>query len=248
MEVRADFESLIPPLSPDEFQQLEENCIRDGIRDPLVTWNDVLIDGHNRYKIAQEHNLEYQVASMDFPDEMAAKMWVIENQLGRRNVTPYDRCVLALKLKPEVEARAKANQQKAGGAVPQKSAKAVDTRDELAKIAAVSHDTISKVERIENEAPESIKQAVRVGKMSINQAYNTTCPKRGDPIGKAKKEHEQFQISKATNKVLNMADIQMDKCNKNIINVAMYADLLKLLEKILRYQQEYANEFNESQS
>lgn len=242
MEIREDFKSLIPPLGPDEFLQLEQNCVRDGIRDPLITWGDVLIDGHNRYEIAKKHNLEYKTISMDFPDETAAKMWVIQNQLGRRNLPPYDRSVLALKLKSEIQARAKERQgsRTDKGNIQQKSA---ESRDELATIAGVSHDTIHKVEKIEAEAPERVKQAVRQGKMSINQAYNSVHPKAEDPVKRAEREHEQFKIAKQ-DKVINIADIQKDKCNKDIIKTAMYMDLLKLFDKVSEFYIKYDGELD----
>lgn len=245
MEIREDFKSLIPPLGPDEFLQLERNCVRDGIRDPLIIWGDVLIDGHNRYEIAKKHNLEYKTISMDFPDDTAAKMWVIQNQLGRRNLPPYDRSVLALKLKSEIQARAKANRVRtAENRVSQKSdEQKVSTKDELATIAGVSHDTIHKVEKIEAEAPESVKQAVREGKMSINQAYNSVHPKAEDPVKRAEREHEQFKIAKQ-DKVINIADIQKDKCNKDIIKTAMYMDLLKLFDKVSEFYIKYDGELD----
>lgn len=74
------------------------------------------------------------------------------NQFGRRNLSAYDRSKLALQLENVIKAKAKENQRKSGGAVPQKSAEPVETREELAKIAGVSRDTISKVKVIERKA------------------------------------------------------------------------------------------------
>jgi N6-adenosine-specific RNA methylase IME4 len=167
MEIR--FKHIIPALSPDEYKQLELNILKDGIREPLVVWGDTLIDGHNRYAIAQEYGLEYQTVNKDFYNDAEATEWIILNQFGRRNISAYDRARLALELKPIIAEKAKENQRQAGGAVPQKSAKAVDTRDELATIAGVSHDTIAKVEKIET-APE-ISAKVKSGELSINQGY-----------------------------------------------------------------------------
>ena len=61
-----EFEALIPPLSPDEFKQLEENCLSEGIRDALITWNGILIDGHNRFRIATKHGLHWKEEKKDF--------------------------------------------------------------------------------------------------------------------------------------------------------------------------------------
>ncbi len=90
-------------------------------------------------------NLISLTKRIEFKSREDAKQWIILNQFGRRNLSAYDRSLLALKLKPLIAEKAKAKQSEAGGAVRQKSDKAViDTKKELAKIAGVSHDTIIK--------------------------------------------------------------------------------------------------------
>lgn len=69
IRVNQKFKDLIPPLTADERKQLEENILKDGIRDPLVVWNGTLVDGHNRYEIARKHGLEYRVVEKEFRDE-----------------------------------------------------------------------------------------------------------------------------------------------------------------------------------
>ena len=136
LTINPKFESLIPKLTDDEFRQLEENVLKDGITEPLVVWNGVLIDGHNRYKLAKKHNLGFEIREVSFDSENDAEIWIIKNQFGRRNLSTYDRAVLALRLKPVIAEKAKEKQVEAGGAVRQKSDKAVvDTKKELAKIA-----------------------------------------------------------------------------------------------------------------
>ena len=99
--------------------------------------------------------------------------WLISNQLGRRNVSKYERCRLALFLKDSVAAAA--NQRMLAGKTtpPQKSAEGTtgETRDTLAKLAGVSHDTLSKVETLEREADDDVKAKLRSGKLSINKAW-----------------------------------------------------------------------------
>lgn len=166
-----EFRTLIPPLSEEEFNLLESNCIENGIQDSLKTWNGILIDGHNRYEIAQKHGLGFETEEMEFSGRTDVKLWIIKNQLGRRNLSAYDRSVLALKLKPVIAEKAK-EQQGARTDICQKSDKSsIDTKKELAKVAGVSHDTIHKVETIENSGNEEVKQAVRNKEMSIDKAY-----------------------------------------------------------------------------
>jgi site-specific DNA-methyltransferase (adenine-specific) len=90
MTIRIDqeFQSLIPPLRPEELTQLEANILAEGIRDPLVTWRGVLIDGHNRYAIARKHGITYTAVEREFADRVAVADWIDRNQLGRRNLHP----------------------------------------------------------------------------------------------------------------------------------------------------------------
>ena len=89
MELRIDPElkKLCPPLSADEKKQLEENILAEGCRDALVVWNGLIVDGHNRYEICQRLGIEFQTKAMEFENIEQAKVWMINNQQGRRNLT-----------------------------------------------------------------------------------------------------------------------------------------------------------------
>ena len=304
--VDKEFEALIPPLSPDEFQQLEENCVNEGIRDALITWNDILIDGHNRFRIAAKHGLKWTEKQMDFANREDAVRWIILNQFGRRNLSAYDRSVLALKLKPIIAEKAKermvnAPQKKAerekeinkiwqehdfetarilvaqkkqefgredrtskmagekciyfarfgdnllkiGSSVypedrvNQKSDKSIDTKKELAKAAGVSHDTIHKVETIQNSGDQKLINDVRSGETTINRAYQVV--KGIDPIktkspaqmhkeriDKAQEEREQFKEKK----VVTLEDIKADKVNRRTLARDQYMKLLNMGKRI----------------
>jgi len=170
--VDSEFKELIPPLSFEELSQLAENIAKDGCRDPLVIWNNTLVDGHNRYDICNRLKLPFKTIENKFKDRSEVIEWIIRNQFGRRNLSSYIRTTLALRLEAEIAGRAKKNQKFAGGAVPQKSAEAVETRKELAKLAGVSHNTVDKVKKIELVASPKTKEALAKGEISINQAHN----------------------------------------------------------------------------
>jgi len=177
LKIKEEFKELIPSLSADEYFQLEDNILKEGIREPIITWNDYIIDGHNRFDIATRFNLEYETKSKHFKDKEEVKEWMILNQLGRRNLSNYDRSILALQITDMFIKKAKENLKSSGenyGKGCQKSDKAIDkidTKKELAKVANVSHDTIAKVKKIQEKAPEEIKAKLRTGEVSINAAY-----------------------------------------------------------------------------
>jgi N6-adenosine-specific RNA methylase IME4 len=172
MKILQELESLIPPLSNEEFKQLERNILEEGIREPLITWNGILIDGHNRYRIAQEHEMNYETLEKEFENINRVKEWMINNQFGRRNLSNYQRSVLALQLEDVFREKAKENQGNRND-IKQISAesKPIETRQEVAKIANVSHDTIAKVKKIEANATPEVKARLNTGTMSINEAY-----------------------------------------------------------------------------
>ena len=87
------FEELLPPLSIEEFSQLEANILAEGVRDPLVVWSGrhIIIDGHNRHNIANKHGLSFRTVELPFEDEDAVCEWMIENQMGKRNLTDAQR-------------------------------------------------------------------------------------------------------------------------------------------------------------
>jgi len=201
-----EFKALIPPLSDEERELLEGSIVSDGCRDPLVLWDGVLIDGHHRHEICTRLGIEFNAVDMaNLETRNDARLWIIRNQLGRRNLSNYQRAELVLKLKPAIAEKAKEKQQEAGGAVPQKSAKApIDTRDELSKSSGLSHDTIHKADFIGQHADEETKQALRTGETSINREYKRI--KHNDEL----KEREQMLIAQRGEKGDPATIVKMD--------------------------------------
>ncbi len=180
VRIDEDFHALVPPLMEEESRQLEENLLRDGCREPLVIWLEegLLLDGHNRYSLCSKYGIDYEVVPLSLPDREAARIWILENQFGRRNLTPFQRAELALKLKPAIANRAKENERarkgNQHGTSSQNSvnlSKSIDTHKELASKAGVSHDTISRAEFITVNADEQTKEKLRRGDATINSEY-----------------------------------------------------------------------------
>lgn len=194
MIINDSFKKLIPPLTPDEYAQLEANCLADGIRDPLVVWRGTLIDGHNRYDIAQKHGLDYTVVEKEFEDENHVKIWMIRNQKGRRNLTDGWKYMLA-EAEKTIQTEIGAAIRKATVGRPKQIEVADDSQEKLlstidnnlqaeqtenpkhntqkiiAESLGWSTGKVAMADRVfKSEKPE-IKAAVLSGEKSINEAY-----------------------------------------------------------------------------
>jgi len=164
-----EFKSYVRPLTDEEYEKLKESILAEGIRDPLVVWKNVLLDGHHRFKLAQEHGLEYKTVEVDLPDIWAAKDWIIKNQLGRRNLTEQEASYYRGKL---YESR-----KRQGERTDLTSAQNVlkfNTAEEIGKEYGVSHMTVKRdaefskaVDKVAEEVGEEAKRAILSGKANI---------------------------------------------------------------------------------
>ncbi len=206
--VKTLFCDLIPPLGKEEYDQLEQNIVADGCREPLVIWKrkkeQVLIDGHNRYGICKSHDLPYSTVEVNFEDEDEACVWIIKNQFGRRNLAPYTRVELALKLEPLLSTKNKTNQGRRTDLL-QNSAKGVlpsDTREQLAKIAGVSHDTIAKGKLVAEHADEETKVRLRTNQVSIHRVAKDIKDKRQKESRKEKRLEAASSIKELDSRIV----------------------------------------------
>lgn len=193
-----EFRDLIPPLTEEEHRMLEKSILRDGCEQPLTVWNGIIVDGHNRYEICHKHNIPFAVVEKDFENRNAAIVWMLRNQLGRRNLNSFQRSELALRFEKMIAEHAHERQwagkpvervndlnrisekdtdkrSESADDLGQNSAQGTETRKtshQLASLAGVSHDTIKKVKKLVENADEETKSDLRRGKMTINKAYN----------------------------------------------------------------------------
>lgn len=100
LKIDKEFKEKIPPLTEAEFEQLRENILSDGeVYEPIVTWNGVIVDGHNRWRVIQENpEIPFRTKEMDFPDKWAAFEWMYRKQLGRRNLTEQQKSYMIGKM------------------------------------------------------------------------------------------------------------------------------------------------------
>ena len=184
-----EFRNLLPKKTSEQNEELKEMILREGIREPLVVWDEenILLDGHNRHEICLELNIKPPIKTLSFANRSEAKMWIVRTQSARRNMNTFQRVELALKFKDDFAVKAKANQRAAGGAVPQKSVEPVEVVKEVAKMATVSHDTVRKVEKIlaKANAPEVAKaiDALNRGATSISKVFLQHCATKESDSG-----------------------------------------------------------------
>ncbi len=171
-----EFSGHIPPLADEELQQLEANILADGaVINPIIIWNGIIVDGHNRYNIIQQHpEIPYRTFEKQFPDRLAVLAWICKNQLGRRNLTPEQKKYLIGK-QYSAEKRAESfhgNQyttQESGGYQNDNHQKSEKTYKRIARENGVGAAYIHRAERFANgidaaeEAEPGIRQEILSG-------------------------------------------------------------------------------------
>jgi site-specific DNA-methyltransferase (adenine-specific) len=178
LEIKEEFKKLIPPLTVEEFKQLEQNCLDEGIREKIITWNGFIIDGHNRYEIATRWNLEYKTESKYFKSENDVKIWMAQNQLGRRNLADYvmgELYDIIEQLEKQKGKQIQLQTLKQGIADPVLSTidntEKHNTRKIISEKLGWSTGKKAQFDVVKKKAPEEIKAQLRTGEISINQAY-----------------------------------------------------------------------------
>lgn len=227
--VRPDFAELLPPLSDEQLSLLEADILKNGCYTPVIVNEDmVIVDGHNRVSICDKHGLPYRMAVFSFEDDLTAKQWALDTQKSRRNLTINELCKIALKLRPEVEARAKANQQLASGGDRRSEefqnhgltpvsnhetnqTSPVNTRKELAQVVGVGEVTMGRAMKIEDEAPQNVKDAVDSGELTIGQGYNITKKVRELPEDEQERAAARAIEYEKARKDLRKSDAEIDR-------------------------------------
>lgn len=177
--VKEELKAYIEPLTPDEHEALERSILAEGCRDALVLWGNVLVDGHNRYGICSKHGLPFQtVQNPRFQSMEDVHLWMIDQHLGRRSLSDYQRGELALR-KREIVAQRRARsappeadvRPTAADAAPKlPDHEALQTREALAKAARLSSSQVVLIEKIQKQGAPELVAAVKSGKVSINAA------------------------------------------------------------------------------
>ena len=172
-----EFRDLIPPLNEEELKLLEASIVADGCESPLIVWNGVIVDGHNRYAVCRKHEIPFAIQEKNFSSRDDAMLWMLRNQLGRRNLNDYQRGEMVLVLKrqlasvAEMKMRAGIRSTDNPGTNLSQGAEERKTLSQLAKLAGVSGTQMKKIDKLANSADEETKAKLRKGEVSVHRAY-----------------------------------------------------------------------------
>ncbi len=178
--VNEALKAYIDPLTPDEHAALERSLLAEGCRDALVLWGHVLVDGHNRFGICQQHGLPFRtVQNPRFRSIEDVQLWMIDQHLGRRSLSDFQRGVLALRKRDMLaERRAQAAVDTPGPPAAESTTPDVQppapeplvTREALARAARLSSSQVQQIEKIQKQGAPELVEAVKTGMVSLNAA------------------------------------------------------------------------------
>ena len=243
-KIDEELQQVMPKLSEEEYAELENSLLQDGFKgSPIIIWQDIIIDGHNRYEICKKHNIPYEVKELEFNSKEEVIQWMIRAQLGRRNLTALQRIKLVETYRPVYEKQAAKNKSANGGnkkseseksATPIKPKEKIDVRAKLASDAGVSTDTYSKGKKILDSNNTELIRQVENGEKSINKAFNEI------------KEAEKAEKADITDTDTNNApteNVVIDEANVHEEDVSEDNELA--LSQIQQRYKEYLDRFQE---
>jgi hypothetical protein len=178
IEIKEEFKKLIPPLTKEEYKQLEDNCLEEGIREKIILWNNYIIDGHNRYNIAKQWNLEFETESKSFSSELTDG-WKYKLQQRKKEI-------LTKKHENERQKRRVSNVD-----TLEKKAESGRTRKEIAKSLNWSTGKVAMADVVFKKATPEIEEKVLKNEITINQAYKKIKKEEKVNLIKTTKEERQ---------------------------------------------------------
>lgn len=231
MLINEELKKLLPPLTPDEYKTLEESIVCDGCREPLVVWNDTLVDGHNRYEICTKHNILFDIKEIESDNIEDIKIWIIDNQKGRRNLTDGWKYELAQTRKKIIALQAAENLKLSEGrgaigekkplSIVDKPFISINTQKEIAEELGWSTGKVAMADKVWKDAPEEIKEKIKSGDVSINEAYKGL---KKPHVSNNSGENEWYTpeyIIEAARKT--MGNIELDPASSKIANQTVKA-------------------------
>lgn len=233
-KIDSELNEVLPDLSDEDYKALEESLLTEGFKGaPIIIWQgkDIIIDGHNRYQICKKHNIPFEAKEIEFSNKDEVTLWMVKQQMGRRNLTPLQRIELAEKYRPMYRKKAKENQSKAGteygnggikltANLPQTSdtsKKRNSTVDkQLSDIAGTSERTYRMGAKILNSGDETLIGEIKSGEKTINRAYNELKEKSKSAVETKKQENTPAaSVNVTETEVVSSAEVEQ----MNIVEV-----------------------------
>lgn len=179
LKIDPELRDLLPPLTNEEKKQLEKNIVENGFdrNFPIMEWHGFIVDGHNRYSICKKHNIEYVVGTLAYKTKEEVMEWMLDIQLGRRNLSPIQRIAIAEKYRNIYEKQAKENQlsglkNQSNYVLPNLVKRdSIDTTKKLAEVAGVGKETYRQAKRVLDSDNKELRQRVLSGETSISAGY-----------------------------------------------------------------------------
>lgn len=187
LKIDPELKNLLPPLTDEEYKQLEKNIVDNGFdrNFPIMEWHGYIADGHNRYSICKKNNIDPVIGTLAYDTKEEVMEWMLDIQLGRRNLSPIQRIAVTEKYRPIYEKQALLNKQVAMQEARKNNDKnkseqisvnlpktdPINTSEKLANIAGVSEKTYRMGTKVLNSSNEDVKQRVLSGETSISAGY-----------------------------------------------------------------------------
>ena len=234
LTIDPEFQALIPPLSEEEFAALREDIILHGCCDPLKVWkgHNIILDGHHRFRICEELGISPPFIELEFPDRIEAKIWIIKNQRGRRNLNESQRAMLAVTLEAlyseqaeeRMGTRTDLDQNLDQGDAGRSAVKA-------AKDMGISHQTVSHAKKVATQGIPDLVKLVESGDAAVSAAARAAPL----PADTQKQIVETFETPKSNGENPNITAIM-----REIIKPQSKNDDPDIrLEKFRKSQEEY---------
>ncbi len=237
-----EFKALIRSLTEAEYSALESSVLSEGCRDAIIVWrgHGIIVDGHNRYNICMKHGITFRVEEMDFPDRHGVKVWILKNQLARRNLTDGERFEVAVLLKDALAEVGREKMSDGGGdkksevaksglsinnkpekPEPAKEEPKHDTRKEIASNLGWSPAKVAQAEVVRKADPEKWSE-VKAGTKTVGAAYTEV---KKPHVANNSGENEWYTPPKYTEAAKRvMGGIDLDPASNSVANGFVKAD------------------------
>jgi len=245
LNIDPELRDLLPPLTSDEYKQLEKNIVENGFdrNFPIMEWHGFIVDGHNRYSICEKHNIDFISGTLAYETKEEVMEWMLDIQLGRRNLSPIQRIAVTEKYRPIYERQAKENLITAGknyGVGKEEKPlvnlpnpiNTVNTSEKLASIAGVSEKTYRMGAKVLSSDNEEVKKRVLSGETSISAGYKELNQKKQEsenkngesnnvpPVLVSTKSDNKPQISEEVKQIC--ADLKTEKSQEYLESIWDY--------------------------